>query len=368
MRRRGTWASASARAGRGLIGAVAGLCLFGLQQAPAADLVPLSPAPGSLHKCTLELRGVIAAGDAERFGGALEWGKTVVCLSSPGGSYPEGVRIALLFWENGIGTEVRAGASCLSACAIAFMGGTTMIESEIGPFPHRNLHKDAKLGFHAPFLDLREGNFNRAAVLSAYHAALEAIGLLLDNRDRLTIHPELIEAMLKKGSDEFEYIDTIDEAGLYKIGLFGYGILSYPRAMGAACWNASLWKRKAISAQPDEGDGFDAAYENQFKAADYVTSGNANVAVGQLYTNYCEVKLAAETSDAEFYKDYTRGFDGLVTKIRFYDLVREAEEFKISLAPEPLTLEFPAWVILPAATRIADLPPGRYHDSSFVFP
>ena len=48
----------------------------------------------------------------------------VVFLSSPGGAANEGYRLAGIMSDNGLRTVVERGRYCLSACAIAFMGGT----------------------------------------------------------------------------------------------------------------------------------------------------------------------------------------------------------------------------------------------------
>jgi hypothetical protein len=48
----------------------------------------------------------------------------VVFLSSPGGTAYEGYQLAGIMSDNNLRTVVERGRYCLSACAIAFMGGT----------------------------------------------------------------------------------------------------------------------------------------------------------------------------------------------------------------------------------------------------
>jgi len=48
----------------------------------------------------------------------------VLTLSSPGGNYIEGLKLALLLRERAVATVVEAGTSCYSACAFAFLGGS----------------------------------------------------------------------------------------------------------------------------------------------------------------------------------------------------------------------------------------------------
>ena len=82
------------------------------------------------------LRGEIAQGDVQRLDAALvssgvsysqdPWRRIVVSLDSPGGSYHEGLDLALAFRKRGLATVVRSGDQCMSACAIAFLGGTAL--------------------------------------------------------------------------------------------------------------------------------------------------------------------------------------------------------------------------------------------------
>ena len=99
---------------------------------PAAEF---SRANGGDLRCSLSLSGPIEPGDADDLktflaqNGIQEWDlyrKDRICLDSPGGSFSEGVKLAKLFNLRGIGTGVEAGKRCESACALAFMGGTSV--------------------------------------------------------------------------------------------------------------------------------------------------------------------------------------------------------------------------------------------------
>jgi hypothetical protein len=56
-----------------------------------------------------------------------KWVKTQVFLNSGGGYLFDGVRLGEFFRENNIQTEISDGEICASACAIAFLGGTTRV-------------------------------------------------------------------------------------------------------------------------------------------------------------------------------------------------------------------------------------------------
>ncbi|MEO9298954.1 hypothetical protein [Devosia alba] len=76
----------------------------------------------------------------------------VVTLSSPGGDYIEGLRLAALMRERAIATVVEANAECYSACAFAFLGGTGYARQEgIGAYIDRMIEPSGILGFHAPY-------------------------------------------------------------------------------------------------------------------------------------------------------------------------------------------------------------------------
>lgn len=69
---------------------------------------------------------------------------SVVYLSSNGGLLYEGIALGLFFNEYRIKTVVEGGASCLSACAIAFLGGTARDGS-----PWRSSSDNSRLGYHS---------------------------------------------------------------------------------------------------------------------------------------------------------------------------------------------------------------------------
>jgi uncharacterized protein YecT (DUF1311 family) len=51
-------------------------------------------------------------------------------------------------------TYVSAGDRCLSACAMAWLGGSNTVMRGLPPWPQRYVHETAIIGFHAPFTDL----------------------------------------------------------------------------------------------------------------------------------------------------------------------------------------------------------------------
>ena len=57
----------------------------------------------------------------------------LVVTASPGGNLYEGLQIAAILHDNGIGTYVPADASCESSCANVFLGGSNrLVVGELG--------------------------------------------------------------------------------------------------------------------------------------------------------------------------------------------------------------------------------------------
>jgi hypothetical protein len=67
-------------------------------------------------------------------------------LNSPGGNLLEGLRLGVLIRDKALETIVKKDGTCYSACAIAFLGGTSRYATGYGV--GRFLEPGAKLGFH----------------------------------------------------------------------------------------------------------------------------------------------------------------------------------------------------------------------------
>lgn len=180
--------------------------------------------------CSLTLTGPIVPGDADRLRGLLEQKFPLehddfnpsLCLDSPGGSLDEGVKIAEVLGGHFTATIVPAGAECLSACAVAFMGGTFGWYEYI--FNMRIIHPDARLGFHAPALDIAEGNYTGESVKRAFDVAVDAIARIAGDMDKTHITGtinrfprSLLAAMLVHRGEDFLWIDTVEKAGAWDI-------------------------------------------------------------------------------------------------------------------------------------------------------
>lgn len=192
----------------------------------------------AVFNCGVEITGVIQNGDlailkpaleklkakypGDAFEGNLDnYNHKRICLDSPGGSLSEALRIVEFLrgsWDAGVpvgwATAVPAGAECVSACAVIFLGGS---REDMGANPDRILHPLGKLGFHAPSLNIPEGGYSARDVKAAYNVEIKAISRLLDIVDQIDVPMRLIVAMLKTPPEDMLYIDTVEKAAAWNI-------------------------------------------------------------------------------------------------------------------------------------------------------
>lgn len=194
--------------------------------------------------CFATLSGVIVRGDAVRVAGSLNKSdfhqKGPICLDSPGGLWAEGLALMELFYELAIPTAVPAGARCESACAIAFLGGSTRSLNVI-PFRARFLHVEGQLGFHAPYLEVPPGQYDETTVLAAFGRAMEVVTGLTAWSERLALPDAFLVRLFGTGPKEMDMIDTVGEAAELSVQLVGHVLptdLTEPM-ISEACQQAS---------------------------------------------------------------------------------------------------------------------------------
>lgn len=226
----------------------------------AADIRVLSPGTIPVERvmegeCSIQLSGVIEKGDAQELERILdthftqehgEYGEAL-CLDSPGGSLEEGVNIAGVLGRHYTATVVPAGATCLSACAVAFMGGNTAWYEFW--YNARMMHSTATLGFHAPSLEVPQGAYDQQTVEKAFNIAISAIGRIADELS-ITMHSStvpqfpksLFGAMLQHHGSDFVYVDTVELAATWDIRVLGARSKDMDhKTMELACFSAERW-------------------------------------------------------------------------------------------------------------------------------
>ncbi len=186
-------------------------CLALTATAHAAPLKLTRLAPNPMG-CSHLLQGQLTADSAEqvmRLVSEQRYSTPVLCLDSPGGSLIEGLQMARFFRSYGVPTRVRDGDSCMSACAVAFMGGTEMAE---GAPLDRAIHARARLGFHAPSLSVPDGNYGKSSVDKAYYVAVQGIAEVLGAAHEIAMPINAVETMLRTPAAEFYDIATTGRA------------------------------------------------------------------------------------------------------------------------------------------------------------
>lgn len=104
----------------------------------------------------------------------------VLTLTSEGGNYVEGLRIAHYLRKHAIASWVETGSWCYSACAFAFLGGSGHSSAQsIGAYIDRTIEPGATLGFHAPYVTA-----DSLGELVAQYGVEEVLG---GNRDSITL-------------------------------------------------------------------------------------------------------------------------------------------------------------------------------------
>jgi len=191
--------------------------------------------------CRLRLSGIIELGDADILEvqikdvlrtipdrnqsyynvGAEQYPTFAVCLDSPGGSLKEGVHIAQILYEYQISSAVPENAICESACAVAFMGGArdASNDDQSVTIPHRLLNPRGRLGFHAPSLNIDDGQFTAEQLNTAFRSALDGIEavLRLVTEQQINFPTPLLVSMLETPPSDMFYIDTIYQANRWLI-------------------------------------------------------------------------------------------------------------------------------------------------------
>jgi len=202
-----------------------------LRAATIVSVAPFKPATtlarnDAAESPRLRLTGMIEAGDAEKLRDLLVklqassppkpgMPLATVELSSLGGNLSEGVRIGELLRSFKIAAVVRKQDLCLSACALALLGGNAVRAWAAYP-SDCNVEVGGKVAFHNFFLDRTElrGLTHDDPVASRLQGFADARGgaaMLIKYAADMGLPPTFVATLMARPVEEFQYVETIGE-------------------------------------------------------------------------------------------------------------------------------------------------------------
>lgn len=245
---------------------------------------------GSRVEIHLRLTGEIVDGDTERLAALfntllpnyrLSAGTAItISLDSDGGDFAEGVALMRYFHEHAFSTVIEDGKRCLSACAIAFLGGHFINEASLGE-TRRVLHPGGSLGFHAPSLDLGGDNLVPATLLqNSYGQALAALASLMQEAEEFDIPLTLLRQIIETPPNSMYYVNTVDDVARWNIQVPVPGRDRFPTATELArlCAHYDIWAAgNSAIALNDRGEGHLTRLINEWAPAFEYVEGSVGI-------------------------------------------------------------------------------------------
>ena len=166
--------------------------------------------------------GVVTKGDSEKLKALIEQvcaGKdcdiqnvsAILSFDSPGGSFNEGIALAEAIREANVATVVEDGKVCLSACALAWLGGSGFhATGGVGTYIDRTIEPGARIGFHSPYFSAKA----MAALPPDERLDVQANGLrtgisaLVRFLTAFGVAPQVIDRIVGMGPDQVMSLDT----------------------------------------------------------------------------------------------------------------------------------------------------------------
>lgn len=145
-------------------------CVFLLMLVTSANAADIAAKPDADDPSIgiVTVIGQINEGDSDQFSSVIQgYSKAIVVFDSPGGNLFAGLQIGQVIRTHEFATGVPDGASCASACALAWLGGT-----------RRYLQGSGEVGFHAAYREDSNGQKSESGVGNALVGAyLTRLGL-----------------------------------------------------------------------------------------------------------------------------------------------------------------------------------------------
>lgn len=241
----------------------------------------------------------------------------VLTMNGPGGSYYEGLALADFLRANHIATVVERGASCYSACAFAFLGGSGYSSQDgIGDYIDRMVEPGSIVGFHAPYAD--EESFTSALVergaMAAQGDTRDSLALMVKELVKWNVDPIVMYQMVGKGPDESFDLVHPEDLYLARVSLpptpTSSWITDLPSAVRNACERLLAIDERAEIA--DVAGRFLSDYIEQIGKTEYSTISGYKLGDRLLSIGSCAAtdESLKTDGDYEIALFFTPGLDG----------------------------------------------------------
>lgn len=180
----------------------------------------------------LSLTGNITDGDDKQlekiiashadYAGPILNSRGLLFLDSAGGDFLAGVDLARMIKKHEIATFVLDGTQCLSACAVAFLGGSGL--HELRPpyqFYRRMISPTARVGFHAPYLKRDTlDQFGKGGDLQGIEGiARYNITALASFFREFNVSPSVLPEIARLDHDQLFFIATVEDLFLFRVNI-----------------------------------------------------------------------------------------------------------------------------------------------------
>ncbi len=219
--------------------------------------IPGLTAKSAIVTNTLRFTGLIEVPDADKLRAELakiraktqpgDGPMATIEFSSKGGDLLEGIKIGYLLREFDVATLVREGDLCLSACALAFLGGTQSRQPPAA-IPSRRIAIGGKVGFHnftinVGHVQAETRNDAAAGISRSFDLARAGAARMMRFVTDMGVEPAFIAELVGLAPEAWQYVDTA--GGFLETGSCPIGNLPAPGRLEAqavnVCSNATGW-------------------------------------------------------------------------------------------------------------------------------
>lgn len=190
----------------------------------------------------------------------------ILSLDSDGGSFVAGIELAETLRALQVATVVESNNACLSACALAFLGGSGFhVTGGIGTYVDRFMEPDARVGFHSPFTEQLAGLSDNLKLDLTVRGLRVSIADLARFLMRYNVDPIVVDRIIMMEPDQFYDITTFADLFYFRVNLSEFpGHLAEPpveqRIHNVCSRLAALHYSAEIAAiRPIIADGFSKA-------------------------------------------------------------------------------------------------------------